>query len=67
MNPSTIGVDVSKDWLDAHRLVDGATRRFVNDKTRRKALIKWMRAAPVKRIVFEPTGPYHRALERFGQ
>ncbi len=64
MNPSTIGVDVSKAWLDAHRLVDGAARRFANDKTGRKALIKWMGAAPVKRVVFEPTGPYHRARER---
>ena len=33
MNPSTIGVDVSKDLLDAHRLADGAERRFANDKT----------------------------------
>jgi transposase len=64
MNPSTIGVDVSKDWLDAHRLADGAARRFVNDKTGRKALIKWLNGAPVTRVVFEPTGPYHRALER---
>ncbi|PWB82484.1 MAG: hypothetical protein C3F11_11690 [Methylocystaceae bacterium] len=64
MIPSTIGVDVSKDWLDAHRLADGAARRFANDKIGRKALIKWMGATPVKRVVFEPTGPYHRALER---
>lgn len=64
MTPSTIGVDVSKDWLDAHRLVDGTARRFANDKTGRKALLKWMGATPVKRVVFEPTGPYHRALER---
>lgn len=64
MIPSTIGVDVSKDWLDAHRLADGAARRFANDKTGRKALIRWLSAAPVKRVVFEPTGPYHRPLER---
>jgi len=64
MNPSTIGIDVSKDWLDAYRLADGAARRFVNDKTGRKALIKWLTAAPMKRVVFEPTGPYHRQLER---
>ena len=25
MNDDTIGVDVSKDYLDAHRLADGAT------------------------------------------
>ena len=28
MKNDTIGVDVSKDHLDAHRLADGATRRF---------------------------------------
>ena len=32
MNNDTIGVDVSKDHLDAHRLADGATRRFANHK-----------------------------------
>lgn len=64
MNPSTIGVDVSKDGLDAHRLADGASRRFVNDKAGCKALIKWLAATPVERVVFEPTGPYHRLLER---
>jgi transposase len=64
MNPSTIGVDVSKDWLDAHRLSDGDSCRFANDKAGRKALIKWLSAVPVKLVVFEPTGPYHRALER---
>ena len=64
MNPSTIGINVSKDFLDAHRLADGAARRFANDKTGRKALIKWLAAEPVKLVVFEPTGPYHRALER---
>ena len=32
MKHDTIGVDVSKDHLDAHRLADGATRRFANTK-----------------------------------
>ena len=64
MNPSTIGVDVSKDGLDAHRLADGAARRFANDKAGCKALIKWLAATPVARVVFDPTGPYHRLLER---
>jgi transposase len=64
MTPSTIGVDISKDFLDAHRLADGASRRFANDKAGRKALIKWLFAMPVTLVVFEPTGPYHRALER---
>jgi transposase len=40
MKQNTIGVDVSKDHLDAHRLADGASRRFANDKSGHKALIK---------------------------
>ena len=64
MNNDTIGVDVSKDHLDAHRLADGATRRFANNKGGHKALIKWLTETPLCRVVFEPTGPYHRAVER---
>jgi transposase len=64
MQHDTIGVDVSKDHLDAHRLADGASRRFTNDKPGHKALIKWLAERPTDRLVFEPTGPYHRAFER---
>ena len=64
MQNDTIGVDVSKDHLDVHRLYDGASRRFANDKPGHKALIKWLAETPVSRVVFEPTGPYHRAFER---
>jgi len=64
MQNDTIGVDVSKDHLDAHRLTDGASRRFANDKRGHNALIKWLAQTPVQRVVFEPTGPYHRAMER---
>ena len=64
MKNDTIGVDVSKDHLDAHRLADGAIRRFANNKGGHKALIKWLAETPLYRVVFEPTGPYHRAVER---
>ena len=64
MNNDTIGVDVSKDHLDADRLADGASRRFANDQCERKAFVKWFAQTPVQRVVFEPTGPYHRAFER---
>src|SRR5271169_270371 len=64
MKNDTIGVDVSKDHLDAHRLADGSTRRFANNKGGHKALIKWLAETPLHRVVFEPTGPYHRAVER---
>jgi transposase len=64
MKYDTIGVDVSKDHLDAHRLADGAARRFANDKRGHKALIEWLAERPADRVVFEPTGPYHRGVER---
>ena len=64
MQNDTIGVDVSKDHLDAHCLADGASRRFANDKCGRKAFVKWCAETPIVRVVFEPTGPYHRAFER---
>ena len=32
-NNGTVGVDVSKDYLDAHQLIDSANRRFANNRT----------------------------------
>lgn len=63
MTDHTIGIDISKDHLDAHRLIDGKSRRFANDRYGHKALIAWIGCDAV-RIVYEPTGPYHRKLEQ---
>lgn len=63
MTQATVGVDISKDSLDVHRLPEGKSRRYRNDRTGHRALIKWLRRGPVKRIVYEATGPYHRAFE----
>jgi transposase len=63
MIETTIGVDISKDFLDAHRHPDGDARRFANSAAGFKALIGWI-GDGASRIVFEPTGPYHGALER---
>lgn len=63
MTNDTIGVDISKDHLDAHRMRDGASRRFTNDKAGHRTFIGWVEQ-PGSRIVYEPTGPYHRAFER---
>lgn len=67
MQNDTIGVDVSKDHLDAHRLADGARRRFANDTCGRKAFVKWFAQTPVERVAFERTGPYHRGFARGGR
>ena len=62
MTNDTIGVDISKDHLDAHRMSDGSSRRFANDRTGHAAFAGW--AGQCARIVYEPTGPYHLAFER---
>ncbi len=60
---TTIGIDVSKDRLDAHRLQDGTSAGFENDRAGIDRLIRWI-GEGVTRIVYEPTGSYHRAMER---
>ncbi len=58
-----VGVDISKDRLDAFRLSDQRHNSFGNDKAGFKALLKWIGSAEGLRIVYEPTGPYHRGME----
>lgn len=63
MSEITIGVDISKDSLDAHRFPEGEVRRFANSAAGYRSLIDWI-GPTVDRVVFEPTGPYHAAFER---
>ena len=60
----TIGIDVSKDDLDCHRLPEGVTARFANCETGINTLIRWLLNGRVERVVFELTGAYHFKLER---
>jgi transposase len=62
MDDTTIGIDISKDHLDAHRFPGDDRRRFDNTSAGHKALIRWIGPIPT-RVVYEPTGPYHRKLE----
>ena len=64
MTEDSIGVDVSKDNLDAHRLSDGASARFANSARGFRALAKWLGSEPSARVVYEATGPYHAAFEK---
>lgn len=61
---NTIGIDISKDTLDGHRLLDGHHKQFINGKTGHTQLIKWIGKQPDPLIIFEATGAYHRQLER---
>lgn len=60
MMQSTIGLDVSKDTLDAYHLERDESQSFINSKAGHKALIAWINEPA--RLVYEPTGPYHRAI-----
>ena len=59
----TIGIDISKDKLDAFWLSNREHRQFCNDKVGVKALALWAREAGVARVIFESTGVYHRLIE----
>ena len=63
MTQITIGIDISKDRLDAHRLPDGSAKGFANDAKGCRSLLAWIGRGPVERIVYEATGAYHRRLE----
>lgn len=60
----TIGIDIGKDTLVVHRLPDKATVEVTNDKSVLTTLLRWLGKAEALRVVFEPTGPYHRQLEK---
>ena len=64
MTDATIGIDVSKDRLDVHRLPGGEERSFANDRSGLRALIVWLGGFDIARVVFEPTGRFHRCLEQ---
>ncbi len=57
-----IGIDISKETLDAYRTDDGAYSQFQNNNKGRRALLRWI-GDKVNLVVFEATGAYHRGLE----
>ena len=60
--PTTVGVDISKAHLDAHELPSGRAARFDNNAAGIRELFKWI-SPDVVCVVYESTGPCHRALE----
>jgi transposase len=63
MSKPTIGVDISKDHLDACRWPGGETCRVTNDAAGHRRLLRWI-GAEVACVAFEATGAYHAAFER---
>ena len=58
----TVGIDISKDWLDAFAAPEGRASRFSNDSAGFRKLIAWI-GSGVGRIAYEPSGPFHRDIE----
>lgn len=63
MNTNTIGVDISKDHLDAHRLATGDHALFDDTALGLKKFERWLGPEHPDLVVFEPTGPCHRDFE----
>ena len=61
MHRTVIGIDVSQDTLEAHLRPAQLRRRFANTAAGLDELVAWASAAAPERIVFESTGPYHKA------
>jgi transposase len=59
----TIGIDISKDTLDAYQLPDNQYIQVATDKTGHKTLARWIGNYDLPLVVFEATGAYHRNLE----
>lgn len=63
MTDDSIGIDISKDKLDCHRLSNGEFARFPNTAGGFEKLRLWIVETPAARVVYEPTGAYHGAFE----
>jgi transposase len=61
MSRILIGVDVCKDFLDAHARPAAVQKRFDNNPAGIEQLVAWVRALAPERVVFESTGPYQKA------
>jgi transposase len=61
MSRVLVGVDVCKDFLDAHARPAGLKHRFDNNPAGIEQLVAWVTTFAPERVVFESTGPYQKA------
>lgn len=60
---TTIGIDISKEFLDCFAMPTNKSKRFVNSPAGIKACIHWIcKNSSLYRVVLEPTGGYERPL-----
>jgi transposase len=62
--PAFVGIDVSKERLDAHARPSGAARCLPHDAAGLKALLRWLLALAPTLVVVEATGGLERRLAR---
>jgi transposase len=65
MTEHTIGVDISKTNLDVFDAERREAKRFENSSSGFRAFEKWCNRLEIARVVYEPTGPYHRNFEEY--
>jgi transposase len=61
---SSVGIDVSKDWLEVHVLPSGAAHNFANTPLGIRQLKRWLSRLQVDLVVIEATGKWHRLVWR---
>lgn len=60
----SVGIDVSKDWLDVHVLPGGETLRVANNGDGIRKLKRWLQRHEIALVLIEATGKWHRPLRR---
>ena len=61
---SSVGIDVSKTWLDVHVLPDDVSWRVPNTPEGSRTLKRRLKHLTVALVVVEATGKWHRAVHR---
>ncbi len=61
---SNAGIDVCKNWLDAHLVPQGCSLRVGNDAQGHRQLKRWLFKHRVLLIAIEATGKWHRQVHR---
>lgn len=62
-NISSLGIDISKGYLDIHHLPTQITNRYPNNVEGVEALVHWIKTHSASYIVFEASGGYERILK----
>jgi len=61
---SSVGIDVSKCWLDAYVVPAGDRLRVANNCAGIRQLKRWLTAFDIALVVVEATGKWHRQVQR---